>query len=201
MTSSYGVGASVSWRDKTPARPQAYAEEMNRRFGTDCFVVESEEKPDFRPRPHAHEWEWAIKSVTITQIEEDSPAMDCPDITAPLNIKRTALIETLQANLDKAEAERLERVEAEKENRGKVEELLAENPLKVLGYLRRQFGRSTWAALYESIEETFEGDGLLPKESVPTTHENDLAKFVRVLKLSADETIEVTPDQPIYELL
>lgn len=119
-----------------------------------------------------------------------------PDISEPLNIKRLDLIARLEENLAE-----------EQKKREEVAAKLAESKQEAIGFIKKSPERVLeWVVSLhgygpEAFVKGFDNGAYTPKESVPTKTEDDLEKFVRVLKMSADETVSLTPQQDLYHLL
>lgn len=122
------------------------------------------------------------------------------DPQKPLNIKREDLIAKLQENLDEETAKREAKEARAAADRQSVSDWVEEHHDEVVEYLGRGI-EGSWANVLKGLEDRFEGDAYVPKGATPTVRENDLEKYVRVLSMATDSTIEVTPDQPIYNLL
>lgn len=119
-----------------------------------------------------------------------------PDISEPLNIRRTDLIARLEENLATEQGEREEAAAKLAESKQETIDFIRENPERVFEWYLTKVNSKP-----ESLVSAFDNGAYTPKESVPTTKENDLEKFVRVLKMSADETVSLTPQQDLYHLL
>lgn len=129
-----------------------------------------------------------------------SLSVSTPEISKPLNINRGSLINRLQENLDKERRHREEVEAKEAEARRSFQQFFTDHEDEFIVFLGRQYCGS-WKDVQEHFEKLFEDGSFKPKGKSPSEKENDLEKFVRVLKMATDETIEVTPQQPIYHLL
>lgn len=124
-----------------------------------------------------------------------------PQVEKPLNIKRTAVIDRLKENLAE-ETRKREEISAKKAAiRQAWKDFIAEHTEQVANYLLDHNALGTEDALKAFKARWDENERDKDPQSVPTVRENELEKFVRVLEMSSDDSIEVTPDQPIYALL
>lgn len=123
-----------------------------------------------------------------------------PQIEKPLNVDRKKIIIKLNENFSKEKAKRDEADQKEKDARAEVVQFVIDHDTQIAGYLSNHYGGS-WKQLMERLEEVFKDDNFAPKDSKPGRLESELEKFVRVLEMSTDETIEILPTQPIFDLL
>lgn len=120
----------------------------------------------------------------------------------PLEIPRQALIDKIQANLDHETAEREAEAAKAKAAKDAFSDFITENHEKVIGWVSSVLGfPGNFARSLEAIEEIFKDHDYTPKVAKPTKKENELEKLRDVLKISANETIQVTPDMDVYRLL
>lgn len=127
--------------------------------------------------------------------------MNCaPQIEKPLNVDRKKILAKLNENFQKEKAKRDEADQKEKDARAAVVQFVLDHDTQVAGYFAANFGGS-WKTLLEELEERFKDDAFAPKDSKPGRLESELEKFARVLEMSTDETIEILPTQPIFDLL
>lgn len=123
------------------------------------------------------------------------------DIDKPLTIGRETLIGVLQENLDK---EREAREKAEKnvaDSRAKaIEALNALTDDELYNLVQQNTGWGS-EAMAERLTKAKEDETYVTPKLATSRRENDLEKFVRVLGMASDSTVEVKPNQPIYNLL
>lgn len=124
-----------------------------------------------------------------------------PDITEPIKLDRTKLIDRLNEIHAEEEKKRLDAKKKEDDARKEVEDFVKANVDRVAEFFKNRCGVSWGSTLEDLADREFRGDNYKPKDAEPTRRESDSEKFVRVLEMSADETVSLTPDQPLYELL
>lgn len=130
------------------------------------------------------------------------------ELAKPTNLSRTKVIDRLEENFKKEKAKRDEADKRNKDAKDEFRQFVLDHEDQVINYLvgNSSGGAVNWKAHLHSFEDTFreEDDGsaaYASKESKPTRLESDLEKFVRVLKMSNDETVEVAASADIYRLL
>lgn len=144
---------------------------------------------------------WIIDSTLNYTNAGGEQAMNAPELLKPLNVKRDEVIKKLDANFAEEKKKREEAEAKEKAARAEVTAFLTDHADQVAGYFADHVN-GRWSQLLEELtDEVFKDDNYKPKDSVPGRLETELEKFVRVLKMSADETIEILPTQPIFNLL
>lgn len=121
----------------------------------------------------------------------------------PLNLKTNKVIEKLKANLKKEQDDRAAAEKKEADARADFKTFVDEHEDQIINYLRSAiYGRDgSWKATLDAAEEAFKDDNWATKESKPGRLESELEKFVRVLEMSGDETVEVAPTKELYDLL
>lgn len=119
----------------------------------------------------------------------------------PLNLKTPEVIAKLEANLKIESDKRAAAAAKEKDARAEFQQFVLDHEEEVVNYLHRHCFGGSWADAVKRATETFEMKDFKTPESTPGRLESDLEKFVRVLKMSSDSTIEVAADQPIFGLL
>lgn len=151
-------------------------------------------------------YEWYYTSGTwlvVNDIHSEGapPNMQVPEIAKPLNIRRESLIERLQENLDKEVASREEAAATAAARRQEaVDAIRSLTSDELYNILARHTGLAN-QGLAEWVEEAKKEETYKTKDLPQSRRENALEKFVRVLSMSADDVVEVQPNQPIYELL
>lgn len=123
------------------------------------------------------------------------------DLREPLKLKTAEVLARLQENLDEEKAKREEESERQRQARLGVNQLILDQTDQVVGFLWRQFGARSWADLEKRLSDLFENEDLRAKAVKPTHRENDLEKFVRVLTMAANDTLQIEPTDSIYSLL
>lgn len=120
-----------------------------------------------------------------------------PDINKPLTIPRLEVVKRLEEHLAEEVKKREDAIAAEEKSR---EETLAAIAKFTPDELYNLF-YEVYTVTAKDITFDQENKSYVTTEAVPTKLESDLEKFVRVLKMAKDESIEVTPSQELYRLL
>ena len=124
------------------------------------------------------------------------------DLDNALTIPREAIIEVLQRNLDEVVAERRQAEQKKAENRQEMAaELRAWTDDELLNFVTRNVPVTTTFDFLEWSKRVREEGTYKSTETQPTEKETSLEKYVRVLSLAENATIEVLPQHPIYPLL
>lgn len=138
----------------------------------------------------------SIESLTIPEYQREDTTMT-PDLNKPLTIDRDVLIAKLQENLD---AEVAKRVAAEAEQAAVRQEALdaiaAFTPDELYNIFRDYYSTEATTLKFDKEHKSY-----VTHATEPTRLENDLEKFVRVLTMASDKTVEITPNESIYKLL
>lgn len=136
------------------------------------------------------------------QEEHVSLNIDGPgDIDQPLHIPRVDLISTLQSNLDAEKAEREKAQQAITTRRFAAQEAVATLSADELLNLVQKYVTTDLDDIVSFVEEAGKSGRLKSQPQPAGPKETALEKYVRVLGLANDETIEVKPNNPIYPLL
>lgn len=135
----------------------------------------------------------------VTQPQEENMS----DIETPLNIKREDLITVLQGRLDEEKTKRETATAEQQANRQKVIDAIKTFTDDELFNIFNNYAKSAADAtdFAQWVEKAKESKKYVSKEQQPDYIESTLERTVRVLKLAANETIEVTPTDSIYPLL
>lgn len=125
------------------------------------------------------------------------------DIETPLNIKREDLIAVLETRLDEEKTKRETATAAQQANRQKAIDAIKSLTDDELFNIFGQFVKSVIDAtdFAQWVEKVKERKQYVSAEQQPDYIESTLERTVRVLKLAANDTIEVTPTDSIYPLL
>ena len=134
---------------------------------------------------------------------ERSTTMSCvPELAKPLNLKRAAVIDKLEKNLTEESDKRKEAEQKEKDARNDFRQFILDHEEQIVNYVARSVGGGhSWKVTLERAEELFKDDAYKSPESKPTRLESALEKIVRVLKMGADETVEIVPTNDVFALL
>lgn len=132
-----------------------------------------------------------------------TPNMDNPiQLEKPLVLKRGDVIAKLNENLKKEQDKRKEAEKKEADARNDFRQFLLDHEEQVVNYVAACFGGGSWKLKLERVEQSFDKDEQYKTpESKPGRLESELEKFVRVLGMGAEDTIEVKPTQAVYDLL
>lgn len=149
--------------------------------------------------------DWKGQPYWVGQPTSERTVVQTTDLDKPLNIGREALVARLQENLDEEKKER-ETVEAkERAARTTVQQFVEDHEDELIQWIGAGapggFGSGGWEDIAKNMARFFEDNDYKPKSARKSKRENDLEKFVRVLNMATDTTVEVKPNQPIYDLL
>lgn len=138
-------------------------------------------------------------SCTVTQPQEENMS----DIETPLNIKREDLIAVLETRLDEEKTKRETATAAQQANRQKVIDAIKTFTDDELFNIFNNYAKSAADAtdFAQWVEKAKESKKYVSREQQPDYTESTLERTVRVLKLAANDTIEVWPTDSIYPLL
>ena len=132
-------------------------------------------------------------------INQGEVNMDLISDLPVINVSRQGLIDALQPKLDAevAEREAAEAAKAEKEK---------EFEDAVLAFTKKELVaivRNYWTGDTSKVKEAKDKGQFKPKKAdpAPTPAETDLARAIRVLGISGDETVELRPGTNLYNLL
>lgn len=141
---------------------------------------------------------WVIVETGAQPPQEENMA---EELTVPLNVPRQSLIDTLQGNLDEERQKREDAEAAIKKRREAAEEAVASLSSDELLNLVQKYVTDSLDELVEMVADAKATGRLKSAESKPGPKESSLEKFVRVLTLASDETIEVQVSDDLYRLL
>lgn len=146
--------------------------------------------------------ELLLLKATQPQEEQVGLNIDGPgDIDQPLHIPRVDLIATLQSNLDAEKAEREKAQQAITTRRFAAQEAVSTLSADELLNLVQKYVTTDLDDIVSFVEEAGKSGRLKSQPQPAGPKETALEKYVRVLGLANDETIEVKPNNPIYPLL
>lgn len=123
---------------------------------------------------------------------------ETPNLSKPLNLGTAEVIKRLEKNLQNEQQKRADAEKKTAESRKEKTDLLASISPDQLYNLVTYFG---YTATADAVETDIESKRWDSPESIPTETETDIEKFIRVLKMSKDETVEVLPTAELYRLL
>lgn len=121
----------------------------------------------------------------------------------PLNLDREKVVAKLKENLANEKAKREAAEKKESDARNAFRQFVLDHEEQIVNYLRSSLAgsSSSWTNSLERAEEVFKDDAFKSPDSKPGRLESELEKFVRVLEMTAEATIEVEPTQQVYDLL
>lgn len=138
-----------------------------------------------------------INTTGVVQTLNEGDNMATPTLNKPLNLKRedviTKLNENLATEVAKREALEAERTKEREEVLGLIAEFTPDELYNI--FLNR------WVVDADALKLAKERKTFVTEEIKPTTRETDTEKFVRVLGMTDDKTIEVLPSEDLYNLL
>lgn len=145
--------------------------------------------------------ELAIRAETVRVINintnQEAPIMATPDLNKPLNLNRTTLLKKLEENLAAEVAKRNEAEAEQTKSREEILALIAEfTPDELYNIFRHK-----WIADVEGLKYAKEKKTWVTEAIKPTKTESDLEKFVRVLGMTDDKTVEVLPSESLYAVI
>lgn len=123
--------------------------------------------------------------------------MATPDLNKPLTIARPALIEKLDENLA-AEVAKREAAEAERaeERKAVIDAIKKFSDDELYNIFESNFTVEVDTLKFDKKNKSYVTQAIKPSKT-----ESDLEKFARVLKMANDETVELIPNQVLYDLL
>jgi hypothetical protein len=143
-----------------------------------------------------------IEWTEDTLVPHDSPQeakVAVPQQT--LNVSRESVITTLEARATEEQKKREEANAARVARRQAAQDAVASlSPDELLNLVIRQYGNDL-DSIVQMVEEAKETGRLKSQDLQESPVETAIAKYVRVLQMSTDATIEVTPTDDLYNLL
>lgn len=124
--------------------------------------------------------------------------------TKPINVPKDALVEAIQATLDKKKADFEAKIAAQKDRVARVfSALTSTDPLVIGDVLTCYFGSlGSDASVEKAIGQINEAAAAYAeKEAAKPPTDESLERAVRALTMASDSTIEIAPTDDLYKLL
>lgn len=119
------------------------------------------------------------------------------NLPKPLVVSREQLIAALQEKLDEETQEREQAEQALQESEQALRDAVAAFDIDELV----EIFRSYFTTDVEKLTKHKQQKTYVPEKTKPSVTETDLARAVRVLGMSTDESVELKPNTDLYRLL
>lgn len=127
--------------------------------------------------------------------------MDDGQVTQPLQFNKEALVSRLQEVKDEHEQARADAAAKVEERRKALLDATGDLSEDQVANMLNHFTGLSGDKLVEWIEDKVAQEKFVTVKQEPTAHETNLDRWIRVLGLSSNTTIEVKPSDSIYSYL